>query len=81
MKNLWKKLKEKKILRINVKVDLTFYAFKPYKEKMVYVLDGKSYTPTSFRFLCFALIVVKDGDLVEQTIPNQKDIAKLLSKK
>lgn len=57
-----KNFKRSEILRINIKTDFSFWVIKPYKESMHYIIDGESYSPTSSRFLCFALIIVKHSD-------------------
>lgn len=74
----FKTISLKKIKRINAKLDLSFWAIKPYKEMINYVIDGTSYNPVSYRFLFIALIVVYKEDVVT---PVQKEVGKTLSKK
>jgi hypothetical protein len=57
--NKLEKLKELlKLQRINVKVDLTFWVLKPYTEEITYEINREFYKPVSYRFLCFALVVL-----------------------
>jgi hypothetical protein len=73
MINLMKSLK-----RVNLKLDLTFWAIKPYREVMNYVIDNVTYKPVSYRFLCFALIIVTKGDVVNYTFDS--DLKRVLQK-
>lgn len=56
-----------KVKRLNLKVDLTFWVIKPYVEQLTYEINGIYYRPTSLRVLCFAIVVVKEGDKIEFT--------------
>jgi hypothetical protein len=67
-----KNLNKKAPLRINLKITLDFWAFKPYKEKLTYGIDGLTYSPTSYRFLCFAITTVKESDKVVFEIASSK---------
>lgn len=86
MKNTWEAVKTRiktlltkvKLERLNLKIDLTFWTFIPYKETITYVIDNKTYKPTSYRFLCCALIVVTSGHEVDYKL--NKEIGKVLSK-
>ena len=77
MKELVKKLS--KIKRINAKVDLSFWAIKPYTETINYIIDGGVYNPVSYRFLFVALIVVYQDDFMQNSVP--KDVAKAFNPK
>lgn len=87
MKSIWQHLKTKiqKLLpkieleRFNVKIDLSFWVFLPYKETINYVIDNKSYKPISYRFLCVAVIVVTSGHEVDYNL--NRDIKRVLDKK
>ena len=68
----------KSLKRVNLKIDVTFWAFKPYKEVMNYVIDNVSYKPVSYRFLCFAFIIVTEGDMVTYTFND--DLKRVLQK-
>jgi hypothetical protein len=58
----------KSLKRINVKIDLSFFTIIPYKETLNYIIDGKGYRPVSYRFLCFAVIIVTTYDEVKYDI-------------
>lgn len=62
---------------MNLKVDLTFWTMIPYVETINYVINGKTYKPSSYRFLCFALILVTSDDV---TYEIDKDLEKVFSK-
>lgn len=68
MQGLEKLLKTK---RLNLKVDLTFWVLKPYLEQLTYEINGQYYRPTSLRVLCFAIVIVQEGDKIEFT-PDQE---------
>lgn len=62
-----------------MKVDLTFWAMMPYTEKITYDIAGAKYSPVSYRFLCFALIVVTEDNHIELNIsPEAKKAFKQL---
>lgn len=87
MTSIWQNLKIKikklltkvKLERLNLKIDLSFWTFVPYKEPINYVIDGKTYKPTSYRFLCFALIVVTSQH--EQDYALNHDLKRVFTKK
>ena len=71
--NLYKKIKN--IKRINLKIDITFWAIYPYSERLDYVIDRQKYTPISTRFLCFSSTIVYKHDKVESLeIPKESQI-------
>lgn len=53
-----------KLLRWNLKINLDFWALKPYTEKLTYIMDGTAYQPISTRWLCFAITKVYETDMV-----------------
>ena len=55
-----------KLERVNLKIDLSFWTFLPYREPINYVINGRTFKPVSYRFLCLALIIVTSKDEVEQ---------------
>ena len=57
--------KLRKIKRVNLKIDITFWVFKPYVEQVTYEINGSYFRPKSYRLLCFALVVVKEDAKVE----------------
>lgn len=87
MKNIWQVVKTKmkslatkiELERFNIKVDLSFWVFLPYKETINYVINNKTYKPTSYRFLCFAVIVVTSGHEVDYKF--SEDLKKVFNKK
>lgn len=54
--------------RINLKINLDFWAIIGYVERVHYVIDNVSYTPVSYRWLCFAVIVVKHSNELKNEI-------------
>lgn len=47
-----------------MKVDLSFWAIIPYTELITYIIDNTVYKPVSYRFLCFAIIIVKESNML-----------------
>jgi hypothetical protein len=71
--DLVKKLRNVK--RVNVKIDITFWAVLPYSERLDYVINREKYTPISTRFLCFSSTIVYKHDKVETLdIPKESQI-------
>lgn len=79
MKNTKNQENKKRLERVNLKIDLTFITFIPYREEINYVINGRNYRPSSYRFLCFALIVVTSNDEVIYEI--DKEIEKVFKRK
>jgi len=71
-------LKKIALERVNLKVDLTFWTFLPYVETISYIINNKTYRPSSYRFLCFALIIVTSKDEVSYEL--DKNIEKVFNK-
>lgn len=55
-----------------MKITLDFWAIKPYSEKLTYGIDGLTYQPVSYRFLCFALTTVSEADKIVFDIDSTK---------
>jgi len=49
---------------------MTFWAIMPYTEKITYDISGNKYSPISYRWLCFALIIVTEGNQIQLEIPS-----------
>lgn len=54
--------KVKRLKRVNLLIDLHFWALKPYSDIIQYHVERKTYFPTSYRFLCFALVFLTEED-------------------
>ena len=50
---------------------MTFWAILPYTEKITYDIAGTKYSPVSYRFLCFAFILVTSSNEITINIPNE----------
>ncbi len=68
------------VQRLNVKIDISFWVMIPYSEHISYIINNIVYKPVSYRFLCFAVIIVTDSNKIVEYQTNP-ELAKLNKKK